>query len=299
MREPLCLPAPASGSRYRDSVMATTGHTQSKSSEVRSSREHAGRRRRERRRVARPDGWWKDRAGAARRLHEQLLLADLGVRRGGARARGRRQGRVTAPAATATSAPSMRRAHGDDAIVGPGTRTRSRRGRGSRWSPPTGCPPGQGRAAPAPPALGPAWLLDQALEARLEERCVPMAADSGRRTMAGQRVSRVLEVGSAHRSDATDPRRPCHPSPPTGGSSSRGHDVRRRRVPRATTARDGPARHPPPGLRRHRRLRPRRPVRGRAGRGQRDRCAVRRLPRGPAGPAPRRARPVARRSPPR
>ena len=26
---------------------------------------------------SRPDGWWKDRAGAARRLHERLLLADL------------------------------------------------------------------------------------------------------------------------------------------------------------------------------------------------------------------------------
>ena len=25
---------------------------------------------------SRPDGWWKDRAGAARRLHEQLLIAD-------------------------------------------------------------------------------------------------------------------------------------------------------------------------------------------------------------------------------
>ncbi len=25
----------------------------------------------------RPDGWWKDRAGAARRLHERLLTADL------------------------------------------------------------------------------------------------------------------------------------------------------------------------------------------------------------------------------
>jgi predicted RNA-binding protein with PIN domain len=25
---------------------------------------------------ARPDGWWKDRAGAARRLHEQLMVAD-------------------------------------------------------------------------------------------------------------------------------------------------------------------------------------------------------------------------------
>ena len=27
---------------------------------------------------ARPDGWWKDRAGAAARLHEQVLVADLG-----------------------------------------------------------------------------------------------------------------------------------------------------------------------------------------------------------------------------
>jgi predicted RNA-binding protein with PIN domain len=26
---------------------------------------------------SRPDGWWRDRAGAARRLHEQLAAADL------------------------------------------------------------------------------------------------------------------------------------------------------------------------------------------------------------------------------
>lgn len=26
---------------------------------------------------SRPDGWWKDRAGAARRLHEALMVADL------------------------------------------------------------------------------------------------------------------------------------------------------------------------------------------------------------------------------
>ena len=26
---------------------------------------------------SRPDGWWTDRAGAARRLHERLLTADL------------------------------------------------------------------------------------------------------------------------------------------------------------------------------------------------------------------------------
>lgn len=44
---------------------------------------------------SRPDGWWKDRAGAARRLHEKLLVADLpqdevvlvveGVAKGGVR----------------------------------------------------------------------------------------------------------------------------------------------------------------------------------------------------------------------
>ena len=28
-----------------------------------------------------PDGWWKDRAGAARRLHERLLVADLSADR--------------------------------------------------------------------------------------------------------------------------------------------------------------------------------------------------------------------------
>jgi predicted RNA-binding protein with PIN domain len=26
---------------------------------------------------SRPDGWWKDRAGAARKLHERLVVADL------------------------------------------------------------------------------------------------------------------------------------------------------------------------------------------------------------------------------
>ena len=45
---------------------------------------------------SRPDGWWKDRAGAARRLHERLLVADTsydeivlvleGAAKGGAKA---------------------------------------------------------------------------------------------------------------------------------------------------------------------------------------------------------------------
>ena len=65
---------------------------------------------------SRPDGWWKDRAGAARRLHEQLMTADLDhdqvvlVLEGAAKA-GHRAGRdgdvwtVHAPAS------------GDDAVV--------------------------------------------------------------------------------------------------------------------------------------------------------------------------------------
>jgi predicted RNA-binding protein with PIN domain len=65
---------------------------------------------------SRPDGWWKDRGAATRRLHEKLLVADLShdgvvlVLEGGARG-GVRRGvdahvRVTHAAG-----------HGDDAIV--------------------------------------------------------------------------------------------------------------------------------------------------------------------------------------
>ena len=56
------------------------------------------RRRRQRGRLPAPDGWWKDRAGAARRLHERLLVADTsyddivlvleGAARGGVRPAG-------------------------------------------------------------------------------------------------------------------------------------------------------------------------------------------------------------------
>ncbi len=52
---------------------------------------------------SRPDGWWKDRAGAARRLHESLMVADTsydvivlvleGAAKGGVRAG--RDGHVT------------------------------------------------------------------------------------------------------------------------------------------------------------------------------------------------------------
>jgi hypothetical protein len=65
---------------------------------------------------SRPDGWWKDRPGAARRLHERLLVADLshdevvlvleGAAKGGVR-RG-----VDAHVRVAHAS-----GHGDDAIV--------------------------------------------------------------------------------------------------------------------------------------------------------------------------------------
>jgi hypothetical protein len=65
---------------------------------------------------SRPDGWWKDRAGAARRLHEQLMVAPLeydevvlvleGAAKGGVRAG--RDGQVVTVHAEG---------HGDDTIV--------------------------------------------------------------------------------------------------------------------------------------------------------------------------------------
>ena len=65
---------------------------------------------------SRPDGWWKDRAAATRRLHERLLVADLGhdqvvlVLEGQARGAARRgvDGHVRV-----AHAPG----HGDEAIV--------------------------------------------------------------------------------------------------------------------------------------------------------------------------------------
>ncbi len=65
---------------------------------------------------SRPDGWWKDRGAAARRLHERLLVADLShdevvlVLEGAAKAGVRRgaDGHVRV-----THAPG----HGDDEIV--------------------------------------------------------------------------------------------------------------------------------------------------------------------------------------
>jgi len=104
---------------------------------------------------SRPDGWWKDRAGAARRLHERLLVADLpyddvvlvleGAAKGGVPAG--RDGHVTTAHA---------RGSGDDEIVAQAGRpddtvvvVTADRMLQSRV------------AASGATSLGPSWLLDQ------------------------------------------------------------------------------------------------------------------------------------------
>ena len=107
---------------------------------------------------ARPDGWWRDRAGAARRLHEALLVADLPhdvivlVLEGGAKG-GVRAGRDA----------HVRTVHaprsGDDAIVAQslaGVET------GDRVTVVTADRFLQARVeAVGASALGPTWLLDR------------------------------------------------------------------------------------------------------------------------------------------
>ena len=103
-----------------------------------------------------PDGWWKDRAGAARRLHERLLVADTsydvivlvleGQAKGGVRAG--RDGHVTTVHASrdgdAAIRDQARRAAEDGAVVTVVTADRM-------------------LAANVSPAqvLGPSWLLDR------------------------------------------------------------------------------------------------------------------------------------------
>ena len=90
---------------------------------------------------SRPDGWWKDRAGAARRLHEQLLVGDTSydeivvVLEGGAKA-GVRPGRdqhvltVHAPKdgdTTLTAEARAARDRGHDVVVITANRALARR----------------------------------------------------------------------------------------------------------------------------------------------------------------------------
>jgi hypothetical protein len=107
---------------------------------------------------SRPDGWWKDRAGAARRLHERLLTADLPyddvvlVLEGAAKAGvpPGRDGHVLTVHA---------RGEGDDAIV---DEARKAAERGDRVTVVTADRLLQSRVqGVGATALGPSWLLDQ------------------------------------------------------------------------------------------------------------------------------------------
>ncbi|MGZ4445291.1 MAG: hypothetical protein ACXVWZ_03875 [Nocardioides sp.] len=107
---------------------------------------------------SRPDGWWKDRAGAARRLHEGLLVADTaydvvvlvleGAAKGGVRPG--RDGHVRVVHA---------RGAGDDTIV---EEARAAAARGDRVTVVTADRFLQARVQGlGAMALSPSWLLDQ------------------------------------------------------------------------------------------------------------------------------------------
>lgn len=107
---------------------------------------------------ARADGWWKDRAGAARRLHEALLVADppydeiVLVLEGGAKA-GVRAGRDAH--VRCVHAPK----DGDSTIV---AQAREAAEAGRRVAVVSADRALQARvAASGALALGPQWLLDQ------------------------------------------------------------------------------------------------------------------------------------------
>lgn len=107
---------------------------------------------------SRPDGWWKDRAGAARRLHESLLVADTaydeivlvleGRAKGGVKVG--RDGHVRTVHA---------KGDGDEAIL---EQARAAAARGDRVVVVTADRMLQARVGGVgAQALGPSWLLDQ------------------------------------------------------------------------------------------------------------------------------------------
>ena len=105
---------------------------------------------------ARPDGWWKDRAGAARRMHEQLMTADLDgdvvlVLEGAAKA-GVRAGRDAH--VTTVHAPK----DGDAEIV---RQAHAAAGAGAQVTVITADRLLSARVAKAGQVLGPTWLLDR------------------------------------------------------------------------------------------------------------------------------------------
>jgi predicted RNA-binding protein with PIN domain len=106
----------------------------------------------------RPDGWWKDRAGAARRLHEQLMTADLGHSEVVLVLEGAAKGGV--PAGQDAHVRTVHaRGHGDDAIV---AQVRAGIAKGERVSTVTADRALQARVQHlGATTLSPTWLLEQ------------------------------------------------------------------------------------------------------------------------------------------
>jgi predicted RNA-binding protein with PIN domain len=107
---------------------------------------------------SRPDGWWKDRAGAARRLHERLAVADLSYDEVVLVLEGAAKGGVPAG-----SDGHLRTAHakgsGDDEIVAQVTTAAQR---GDVVTVVTADRMLQSRvAAVGATSMSPSWLLDQ------------------------------------------------------------------------------------------------------------------------------------------
>lgn len=109
---------------------------------------------------SRPDGWWRDRAGAARRLHERLSAAELpydevvlvlegAAKRGASPSRGRNLRTVHAPASgddTIVETLLAERGRDDDTAVTVVTADRGLRTRVEQAG---------------AQVVGPAWLLDR------------------------------------------------------------------------------------------------------------------------------------------
>jgi predicted RNA-binding protein with PIN domain len=107
---------------------------------------------------SRPDGWWKDRAGAARRLHEQLLVADTPYDEVVLVLEGAAKGNVR-PGRDAHVRTVHAKGAGDDTIV---EQARVAAGRGDRVAVVTADRMLQARVQGLGAiALGPSWLLDQ------------------------------------------------------------------------------------------------------------------------------------------
>ena len=106
---------------------------------------------------SRPDGWWKDRAGAAQRLHEQLMLGDTGYDDVVLVLEGRAKGGVKAGRDGHVRTVHAK-GHGDDTIL---EQARAAVERGGRVAVVTADRMLQARVQGAGAvALSPSWLLD-------------------------------------------------------------------------------------------------------------------------------------------